>query len=67
MKVTSADVAASTLAVTLNRVLDVVQEPLNMLDFDDFDKGQSAMAATVYWTIQDSLGSGIPYGADYGR
>jgi hypothetical protein len=63
MKISSADIAAATLAVTLNRVLDHLAEPLNRLDFDDFERGEAAMAASIYWIINESLGIGDPYGA----
>lgn len=62
MKVSSADIAAATMAITINRVLDHLQEPLNRLDFDDFERGEAAMAASVFWIINDNLGTGEPYG-----
>jgi hypothetical protein len=63
MKISSADVAAATLAVTLNKVLDFVKEPLDRLDFDDFERGEATMAASIFWIINDNLGIGEVYGA----
>lgn len=49
------DLATAKLATTLNNVLDYIEEPCNRLDFDDFEKGESAMAAAVFWIIHDTL------------
>lgn len=64
LKVNSADVATAMLSLTLNKVLDYIEEPCNRLDFDDFDRGESAMAAAVFWIINDNLGTGAVYGAE---
>lgn len=64
MKISAADVAAATMSTTINRVLDHLQEPLNRLDFDDFERGEAAMAASIFWIINDNLGTGVVYGAE---
>lgn len=53
------DIAAlstAQLALALHRIVDFVEEPCNRLDFDDFERGESTMAANVYWIIYDTLG-----------
>ena len=65
MKITSADIAAASMAVTLNKVLEFIEEPCNRLDFDDFERGEAAMAASVFWIIHDNVGHGKVYGAEH--
>jgi hypothetical protein len=64
LKVNSADVATAMLSLTLNKILDYIEEPCNRLDFDDFERGESAMAAAVFWIINENLGTGAVYGAE---
>ena len=47
------------LVSALYNVLDHIQEPCNRIDFDDFDRGESAMASSILWIIHDTLGGGI--------
>lgn len=64
MKISSADIAAASMAVALNKVLAFVEEPCNRLDQDDYERGEAAMAASVFWIINDNLGTGAVYGAE---
>jgi hypothetical protein len=64
MKISSADIAAASMAVTINKVLAFIEEPCNRLDFDDFERGEAAMAASIFWIINDNLGDGQVYGAE---
>ena len=64
LKANSADVASAMLSLTLNKVLDYIEEPCNRLDFDDFERGEAAMAAAIFWIITDNLGTGAVYGAE---
>jgi hypothetical protein len=52
------------LSLTLNKVLDYIEEPCNRLDFDDFERGEAAMAAAIFWIITDNLGAGAVYGSE---
>jgi len=52
----TAAISSAQLALALHRVVDFLEEPCNRLDFDDFERGESTMAANVYWIIHDTLG-----------
>jgi hypothetical protein len=58
-----ANVSAAYLLLAINRIIDLVEEPCNRLDYDDFERGEAAMAASVFWIINDTLGIGKVYGA----
>lgn len=47
------------LANALREVLEHIEEPCNRLDFDDFERGESAMASSILWIIHDTLGGGV--------
>lgn len=64
LKANSADIASAMLSLTLNKVLDYIEEPCNRLDFDDFERGEAAMAAAIFWIITDNLGAGAVYGSE---
>lgn len=63
-KINASMVATASLSHTLNKVLDYIEEPCNRLDFDDFERGEAAMAAAIFWIITDNLGTGVVYGAE---
>jgi hypothetical protein len=50
------------LAEALSKVVDYIEEPCNRLDMDDFERGEAAMASTIYWIITDTLGGVNIYG-----
>jgi hypothetical protein len=52
------------LATALSKVVDYIEEPCNRLDFDDFERGEAAMASTIYWIITDTLGGVNIYGTE---
>jgi hypothetical protein len=62
--INTALVATATLSQTINKVLDYIEEPCNRLDFDDFERGEAAMAAAIFWIISDNLDTGVVYGAE---
>lgn len=60
----TAVIATAALTATINKVLDYIEEPCNRLDFDDFERGEAAMAAAILWIINDNLDAGVVYGAE---
>jgi hypothetical protein len=52
------------LAEALSKVVDYIEEPCNRLDMDDFERGEAAMASTIYWIITDTLGGVNIYGTE---
>jgi hypothetical protein len=51
--------STANLALALHNVLSYIEEPCNRIDFDDFDRGESAMASAILWIIHDTVGGGI--------
>ena len=52
-------ISTAQLALALHAVLSYIEEPCNRLDFDDFERGEAAMASAILWIIHDSVGGGI--------
>lgn len=63
LKIDEEKVAVATLSSVLNKVLDYIEEPCNRLDFDDYERGEAAMAAAVFWIISDNLNTEEVYSA----